>query len=96
MHKFLVSIITIIVSVFATVSLWGWFVVPLGVVAISALQAMGLSLLVRGATITKADFVTAVKSRDENDDITEKTAGYVHLVFWGLTWLSGYIIHLCM
>ena len=97
MHKFLVSITTIIVSVFATVYLWGWFVVPLGVVAIGALQVMGLQLLVKGFTINHSDFIMAVKNRcDDNWQNTYQTASYVQLAFWSLAWLTGYIIHLCM
>ena len=92
MIKFLVSIVTIIVSAFATVALWGWFVVPLGVVAIGALQAMGLLLLLRATTIKQIDITTAIKTRE--DDVTQ--AGYVALVIWLFVWLTGYIIHLCM
>lgn len=63
---FVVSILSAIFSGFTLFVLWGWFIVPLGVKAVSIPLALGISLTVRQMTIDlhatreKVDTTTAM------------------------------------
>lgn len=47
----LVSFVTVLITAFTVSTMWGWFIVPLGVKAIGFAHAYGLSLLVTFFTI---------------------------------------------
>lgn len=73
--------------------LWGWFLVPLGVPAISISVACGLLILVALATQKISDNVETYYSKAKyNDKIVIAT------VFWGLGGVFmlgfGYVFHL--
>jgi hypothetical protein len=73
---------------FVLSQLWLWFVVPLGVVPISILQACGL-LLVVSCTIPKSDIY---KKKEEVD--SGKLIGW-YITPW-FTYLIGYCVHYFM
>ena len=66
--------------------LWLWFIVPLGVIQLGYIQAMGVSGLVI--------FLTSEYTKEENEDYGDKL---LYCYMWPiLTLVIGYIIHLCM
>lgn len=65
--------------------LWGWFIVPLGVVAISIPQALGLSILI----ILLASVKPAKESKWEEIMANSIASSSIVLLF-------GYIFHLFM
>lgn len=61
-------VLNILLTAFALSTLWGWFVVPIGVNAISMAQAFGLSLIVvyfqvRNKPILKPEMIVKIGYR---------------------------------
>ena len=94
---FVVQISGMVLSAFVASMLWTWFVVPLGVPAISLFQAMGILMLFHAAQLRHSDILEQVeRSKAEPDKSTQAMAICVLPVYWLLAWGLGYIIHLCM
>ena len=68
-------------------NLWGWFVVPLDVLPLGYVQAMGLSILI-------SVFVFRANKRDDEKSPIEMIVEgvFLNLALWGI----GAIIHLFM
>lgn len=68
--------------------LWGWFIVPLGVMQISIVHAIGISLVVRLVTYT-----IPKGNEDMGDTLSRVIASILYLLaVWGI----GFIVHLYM
>ena len=94
---FVVQIVGIVLSAFVSSMLWLWFVVPLGVPAISLFQAMGLLMLFHAAQLRLSDILEQFeRSKAEPDKSTQAMAICALPVYWLSAWGLGYIIHLCM
>ena len=69
--------------------LWAWFVVPLGVIAVSVPHAVGLSILITMLTLHKTE--------DKDRTTEEKIAAYVMVVIYPLMslffgWIWQYLM----
>lgn len=93
MKKIGLLILAILVSIwmaFVFTRLWGWFIVPLGVVSISLFHAYGILYLVKMFSLGRL----ADRSNEDFDDYAEfkrlcKGAFFV-LMIWG----TGYVAYL--
>ena len=76
---------------FVAAYLWYWFVVPLGVAAISVPQAIGIALLL-------GMFTNNASKKDDDESMEEKVGRLILLgvVAPLLTLLVGYVVHLIM
>ena len=75
---------TVVLGAGVVADLWGWFVVPLGVPAMSKAQAFGLSLFVAYLTHN-----TAVKTESKELDA-------LVVLMWAKPisyWCAGYVVH---
>ena len=74
--------------------LWGWFIVPLGIIALSLPMAMGISLLVSYMNFQHSDFF----EKHKNDSSSHKIQRFVSICIGRpiMTLGLGYIIHLFM
>ena len=79
-------------------TLWSWFLVPIGVPALTVLQAAGICVILRFLTfnVNLSDLALAVKqSKEEATKQMWMTTGML-IVVPALTLFSGWIIHLLM
>jgi len=67
--------------------LWLWFFVPLGILPITILHSLGISLMV-------SLFLSNVKRDSNGDDVTQAIASSI--LFPMIVTIFGYIIHLFM
>lgn len=79
----------LLIPVFATVggfllmTLWGWFIVPLGVVALSLPHAIGVGIIF-------SLFKNNIREKDLEKVVLE------NMLFLAGTFLFGYVVHLFM
>lgn len=92
MAKFLVGIVLFVLAVvvdgFVLTYLWGWFLVPLGLVQIGMAHAIGVSILVSYLT-------HQTNNSDDNDDASKTFWTMIITSFCksGLVMLMGYVAH---
>jgi hypothetical protein len=94
---FILAILTVFIWVlwggYVTSLLWLWFVVPLGVPAISVLQAAGLSILHSMLTGTRGIRADVAASKEKSSRDTAIFNFGVALAAPGFALLGGWIIH---
>ena len=83
---FVVSILGIIFSGYVISELWLWFAVPLGIVAISVAEAIGLQLLVSSLTMKPMMAI--------NPDMKGWTLAICTPLAMAFIWGTGAIVHL--
>lgn len=82
----------IILNGLALTTLWGWFVVPLGVSALTFVHALGLSLL---ATLMISGFKTAIVLEQlDNRDSTQKLISPILMPVMAM--IVGYVLQYFM
>ena len=91
---FVIGILSFIVSGFALVDMWEWFIVPLGVAAIGFWHACGISLLARcltfDITLTRNTGETAEEQASRR--LEHCIAGLMFaLIVWGFGWCYQYM-----
>lgn len=76
---------------FASMYLWEWFIVPLGVSAISFLHAIGLRMTFSFFTLGYADLILSLKSHENGNDPKRTEMGVLGVLIPLIMLLAGYI-----
>ena len=101
--KFIVLSLNIaagILGAFVMTKLWGWFVVPFGIMQVTLWHMFGLSLFYNMLGIASKDIkegvVLAEVFKKSCKNVGEESVPFLLVVVWLVTWLTGYLIHLAM
>lgn len=81
--RFLMSITAMTLPAIAVMHLWRWFLVPLGVVEIGILHALGVRLLLAG--------VLPVPPVVEQGELLEHTL-LKAIYYWSILWFLGFVV----
>mgnify|MGYP006883165945 CR=1 FL=1 len=76
-------------------SMWGWFVVPFGIMPISFWHAIGLSTFV-GLLCTKVDWQKIADDDEREDKLSSIGVAFRRITFTLVVWGLSAIIHLFM
>ena len=75
-----IGVVTVPLQGFVIQTLWRWFIVPLGVIALTLPQAIGFSILVKMLT-ARLDFREKTKDEEEKEILG---AFLIPLWWWGI------------
>ena len=101
--KFLTWLLSIAVGIFGAfvmTKLWGWFIVPFGIMQVTLWHMFGLSLFYNVLGTTTLDIKKAIVNTKMFKvgimNVGEGDLPFMVVVMWLITWLTGYLIHLVM
>lgn len=82
--KWICAIVGTIITAFCLRDLWNWFIVPLGMIEITAIHALGIDLTI--GKMSKNTLIDLDKS--EEKELNEAVMYIVlPLITWGLGWV---------
>jgi hypothetical protein len=89
--KFVIAILTVLVSSWCFHVMWGWFVVPMGVRAIGTLHSAGFGFMYASL------FLSQKGKKEDEEDVDEFAIRAIHTILRNLIGLGlAYICHVAM